>query len=56
MEVDILVPDDLTFIPISVKNKDNLACFVYGLVKKIVINHCDYEELKKFGVYVKKIY
>ena len=56
VEVDILVPDDLTFIPISVKNKDNLACFVYGYVKKIVINHCDYEELLKFGVYVKKIY
>ena len=45
IECDILIPDDLTFIPISVKNKDNLACFVHGYIKNIVINHCDYEEL-----------
>ena len=56
VEVDILIPSNLTFIPISVKNKDGLACFVNGYIKNIVINHCDYEELKKFGIYCKKIH
>lgn len=56
VEVDIDIPKDLTFIPISVKNKDNLACFVHGYIKNIVINHCDYEELMKFGIYVKKVH
>ena len=56
IEVDIDIPKDLTFIPISVKNKDNLACFVHGYIKNIVINHCDYEELMKFGIYVKKVH
>ena len=45
IEVDLYIPDDLKFIPISVKNKDNLACFVHGYIKNVVINHCDYEEL-----------
>ena len=56
IEVDIYIPEDLTFIPISIKNKDGLACFVYGYIKNVVINHCDYEELKKFGIYVKKVH
>ena len=56
MECDVYIPDDLTFIPISVKNKDGLACFVHGYIKNIVINHCDYEELQKFGIYIKKIH
>lgn len=56
IEVDIYIPDDLTFIPISVKNKDNLACFVNGYIKNIVINHCDYDELIKFGIYCKKLH
>jgi hypothetical protein len=56
IEVDIDIPKELTFIPISVKNKDNLACFVHGYIKNIVINHCDYEELIKFGIYVKKVH
>lgn len=56
IEVDINIPKELTFIPISVKNKDNLACFVHGYIKNIVINHCDYEELMKFGIYVKKVH
>ena len=43
IEVDIYIPENLKFIPISVKNKDGLACFVHGHIKKIVINHCDYE-------------
>ena len=50
IEVDIYIPKDLTFIPISVKNKNNLACFCYGNIKNIVINHCDYEELLKFDI------
>ena len=45
VEVDLYIPDDLAFIPISVKNKDGLACFVHGYIKNVVINHCDYEEL-----------
>ena len=45
VEVDLYIPDDLKFIPISVKNKDGLACFVHGYIKNVVINHCDYEEL-----------
>lgn len=45
IEVDVYIPEDLKFIPISVKNKDGLACFVHGYIKNIVINHCDYEEL-----------
>jgi len=56
IEVDVCIPEDLKFIPISVKNKDGLACFVHGYIKNIVINHCDYEELKKFGIYCKKIH
>lgn len=45
VEVDLYIPEDLAFIPISVKNKDGLACFVHGYIKNVVINHCDYEEL-----------
>ena len=45
VEVDIYIPRDLKFIPISVKNKDGLACFVYGYIKNIVLNHADYIEL-----------
>ena len=35
------IDESITFIPISVKNKDGLACFVSGYIKNIVINHCD---------------
>tara|TARA_R110002096_G_scaffold302400_1_gene497315 strand:+ start:1112 stop:1285 length:174 start_codon:yes stop_codon:yes gene_type:complete len=50
IEVDVFIPKDLTFIPISIKNSKNLACFVSGNIKNIVINHCDYEELLKFNI------
>ena len=56
IEVDLYIPEDLAFIPISVKNKDGLACFVHGYIKNVVINHCDYDELLKFGIYCKKIH
>ncbi len=45
IEVDLYIPESLSFIPISVKNKEGLACFVHGDIKNVVINHCDYEEL-----------
>ena len=54
--MDIFIPNDLKFIPISIKNKDGLACNVYGYIKNVVINHCDYEELMKFDIYIKKVH
>lgn len=50
VEVDILIPEDLCFIPISIKNKEGLAIFCHGLIKNVVINHCDYGELLRFGI------
>ena len=50
IEVDLHISKDLTYIPISVKNKENVACFVSGDIKTVVINHVDYEELLKFDI------
>lgn len=56
IEVDIYIPENLTYIPISIKNKNNLACFVHGQINNIVINHCDYEELLKFNISINNIH
>ena len=56
IEVNLTIPKDIKFIPIGVKNKEGLVCFVTGNVNNVVINHVDYDELLKFNIIITKIH
>lgn len=56
LEVDIFIPHDLKFVPISTKQADGLSLFQTGLIKNMVINHCDYEELLRFGITIERVH
>lgn len=56
VEVDIYIPEDLKFVPISYKDGEGLANFRTGNIRKIVINHVDIEELERFDIKITKFY
>lgn len=56
VEVDIYIPKDLTFVPISYKDNKQVANFKTGNIPKIVVNHCDVSEFKKFGIIITKFH
>lgn len=56
IEVDIFIPEQLKFVPISTKDKNGLSVFATGNIRNIVINHVDYEELLRFGIKLTKIH
>ena len=55
IEVDLYIPKDLKFVPISHKTQIGNQ-FCTGNIKNIVINDVDYFEMERFGITVTKVH